>query len=486
MNDAERDAWLREALRHAPDSDALPPSGVSEAILAKAHAAARAAATPAARRSATHATPANPLAAFWNWLARPPVAAGFASVMAATLVGLMWWDRPIDETMPRAPALAREQEKVVRPRVAPAPPATTPAAAPPAAMPLQAGPPEAPAPPPAPDPRRAADAKLAEPRPEPARRSVESLAQEPVPKEARKNEAPVPFPPLDARPERSAERKSPLGAATDAAKKDTDADRPRAPDALHRAPESAVAQPVAPPPLASGRLRADGRRIPAPAESSDAVTAKSGLGAPAPAPATLAAPARDNTPAVPLDERVQRQRAITAPREKEAAAFGSSTPARNADSVTPFRPQLDRGRSETAAAARAGAATPAGAAMTAAPPARILAAIAAEPERWSRQTAAGDTVVLDGAWRAWLADLDGAAVGRWRPLAVGVATGVAAGEGTTTLRLVAAGRVAAIVRIDGANVELDASPGTVSDRWQAVLDPATAERLRSSGRRLAP
>ena len=33
MNDAERDAWLREALRHAPDSDALPPSGVSEAIL---------------------------------------------------------------------------------------------------------------------------------------------------------------------------------------------------------------------------------------------------------------------------------------------------------------------------------------------------------------------------------------------------------------------------------------------------------------------
>ena len=29
MNDAERDAWLREALRHAPDSDALPPRGVA-------------------------------------------------------------------------------------------------------------------------------------------------------------------------------------------------------------------------------------------------------------------------------------------------------------------------------------------------------------------------------------------------------------------------------------------------------------------------
>ena len=41
MNDAECDAWLREALRHAPDSDAVPPSGVSEAILLKARAAAR-------------------------------------------------------------------------------------------------------------------------------------------------------------------------------------------------------------------------------------------------------------------------------------------------------------------------------------------------------------------------------------------------------------------------------------------------------------
>jgi hypothetical protein len=68
MNDAERDAWLREALRHAPDSDALPPSGVSEAILLKARAAARAAA-PAARRAVRDAH-ANPLLAFWDWLAR--------------------------------------------------------------------------------------------------------------------------------------------------------------------------------------------------------------------------------------------------------------------------------------------------------------------------------------------------------------------------------------------------------------------------------
>jgi hypothetical protein len=41
MNDAERDAWLREALRHAPDSQALPPQGVSDTILARARAATR-------------------------------------------------------------------------------------------------------------------------------------------------------------------------------------------------------------------------------------------------------------------------------------------------------------------------------------------------------------------------------------------------------------------------------------------------------------
>jgi hypothetical protein len=45
---------------------------------------------------------------WWSWLARPPIAAGFATVMAATVVGLMWWDRPLDEAVPQraAPALA--------------------------------------------------------------------------------------------------------------------------------------------------------------------------------------------------------------------------------------------------------------------------------------------------------------------------------------------------------------------------------------------
>ena len=88
-----RDAWLREALRHAPDADAAPSHKVDENILRMG----RAAVAPRAERP-VHATPApmpssaswaDGLAALWAWLARPPVAAGFAGVMVATLVGVM-------------------------------------------------------------------------------------------------------------------------------------------------------------------------------------------------------------------------------------------------------------------------------------------------------------------------------------------------------------------------------------------------------------
>ena len=88
------DAWLREALRHAPDAQALPPSALSEAILRQA----RAAAEPAPARALPSL--GQRLAAAWAWLGRPPVAAGFATVMVAGVVGLMWWDRPLEETLP--------------------------------------------------------------------------------------------------------------------------------------------------------------------------------------------------------------------------------------------------------------------------------------------------------------------------------------------------------------------------------------------------
>ena len=99
--DDERDAHLREALRHAPDADAAPPSALSQSILRQARLAAAPAPTPASTSRGS----------LWSLLSswmRPPVAAGFASLMVATLVGVMWWERPIDEplTEARAPAAA--------------------------------------------------------------------------------------------------------------------------------------------------------------------------------------------------------------------------------------------------------------------------------------------------------------------------------------------------------------------------------------------
>jgi hypothetical protein len=100
--DEDHDAWLAHALRHAPDANADAPAALSDAILREARAAARPAARPARSESIG---PMAWLAAAWDWLARPPVAAGFASVMLATLVGVMWWGQPLDETLPRAPEL---------------------------------------------------------------------------------------------------------------------------------------------------------------------------------------------------------------------------------------------------------------------------------------------------------------------------------------------------------------------------------------------
>ena len=80
LRDEERDAWLAQALRHAPDADADAPPALSDVILREARAAAvQSAASAAPPRSGGIGLP-RWLASAWDWLARPPVAAGFASV----------------------------------------------------------------------------------------------------------------------------------------------------------------------------------------------------------------------------------------------------------------------------------------------------------------------------------------------------------------------------------------------------------------------
>lgn len=111
MTDAERDAYLEVALRHAPDAGIDAPASVSAAILREARGAA-AQATPSRPWSAEApdqpggAGVAAALLRFWNWLARPPVAGAFASVMVATLAGVMWWGEPIERTLERPMAKA--------------------------------------------------------------------------------------------------------------------------------------------------------------------------------------------------------------------------------------------------------------------------------------------------------------------------------------------------------------------------------------------
>ena len=81
-----RDAWLREALRHAPDADVRPPPALRDAILRQAR-------IPSARRPGLWAR----VEAAMSWLARPPVAAGLATLTLSTVIVVMWRNGPPDE-----------------------------------------------------------------------------------------------------------------------------------------------------------------------------------------------------------------------------------------------------------------------------------------------------------------------------------------------------------------------------------------------------
>lgn len=173
-DDLPRDAWLREALRHAPDADAGPPPKLNETILRMG----RAAVAPRPERKASPAMPmpsapssgglGQTLAAWWSWLARPPVAGGFAGLMVATVVGVMWWGRPLEEALP-------PREEAITAATAPAaPPATADvAAAKPAGLPEAAK-------------------RAAEPPPVNVERMLRSTAPAEPPAAMKKAEAPPP------------------------------------------------------------------------------------------------------------------------------------------------------------------------------------------------------------------------------------------------------------------------------------------------------
>ena len=556
MSDSERDAWLREALRHAPDSGALPPNGVSEAILAEARAAARSAAP---RRVAPRAARANAFAALWAWLAQPPVAAGFASVMAATLVGLMWWDQPMDQTIARAPAPVSDRAGSM-----PTGSMQADSARPPSTQPIVAEPGSTSAgamassetrrrSSAADTPGRAVDAKevAAAPAIPPTLKNDERASEGKL-QAKRPSDAPAPFPASEQQRE-SEKATVTVSPGREAAKKEADLDglradamtQPSAPPAapapmLRQAPSAqpeatAAAKPAAvvgaAAPAPAARMQSSGiAAAPAPAapfqgsgitsETSDASPAgraDASLAKSAAAPPRAAAPARDAAPPSARNandavqdaltspaERVQRQRALADSRDKDVAALAPAPSA-----PAPFRNEIARSRAD--------AATRPATAAKSAPPSSVIAAIAAEPDRWSRQTAAGD-VALEPGWRRWLAELDAATSGRWRSTGPGgaaadsndraaanrlgtptdrasradAATGAdpardrATSDRPTTLRLVDANRAAVVIRVDGATVHVDTTSQSGAERWQATLDPAATDALRSAARRLPP
>jgi hypothetical protein len=93
----DRDAWLQQALRHAPDADAGPPPAVREAILARAR-----------QPDTAPVRAARGGGAWWAWLLRPQVAAGFATVALSTVLGTLWWGGSLDEGADPRPAAVRE------------------------------------------------------------------------------------------------------------------------------------------------------------------------------------------------------------------------------------------------------------------------------------------------------------------------------------------------------------------------------------------
>ena len=132
-DDEAQDAWLKGALLHAPDAHADAPPALTHNILresrlaAEGDAALRVKPLPLSGRTRWYM-------AAWNHLTRPAVAAGFASVMVATLAVVLWWDKPLDEKgdppmAARAPEVVAAAPTAPDPTPAPAPAApTTPAA----------------------------------------------------------------------------------------------------------------------------------------------------------------------------------------------------------------------------------------------------------------------------------------------------------------------------------------------------------------------
>ena len=473
----EHDAWLREALRHAPDASASPPPSLRESILAEARAAARAGwARPAAAPSLLDRA-----LAFWSWLARPQVAAGFASVMAATLVGMLWWDRPMDEAM--LPASSSRTADQARTPAQDAVSVASEKQSPPAA----AGKPASQLA----DPRRESVSPPttgAEPRPTtpaPAKAAPPSATAETAAKEAARKQ---PY----ARATDDARARS--AAVAEPAAKTEEAKAARKDDKLQQPPPSMAMAP----PTRAAATPTPGTLRPA-AEAPSPFPARSPVEADAatrPAPLVAAAPSPTFTP--PSVQQVAPEPGRAEPfalakkaesTEKEGAAAKSRPTAPAAELRAPATGALGGATldsSEASATGRVAAQNAAGPAARqpavpapspARPMAPLLAALASEETLWSRRLESGESAAVDAALRAWLAQVQSAAA-RWEASERSARRDApAASFPTTILRLERGGRAGAVMQIEDGGVLFDPLSGSA---WFAPLPPEVVARLRAS------
>jgi hypothetical protein len=410
----ERDAWLHQALRHAPDLATAPPHALREAILAEARSAVQARARRAAEPSLlAHA------AAFWSWLARPPVAAGFASVMAATLVGLMWWDRPMDETLrPASMSSSRGVESSpALPASQPAPTeASTPVLSPPAALPQTAA---APSPADAATSRRAIAA--------PAKTAPAAIDAEKTRKDEPAALSPQSVSPASPFPGNGVSESSALaGSLRDERRQTT--------PSVARKQESEAASGA----QVSGNVAALAKPA-SPARERAAIARRDTAGAAGPTGAADA---------------------LSAGAAATPQAFAAAPPAAQAPAPAPERESL---KSAAKASPR--------------PMAPLMASLAQDAPRWSRHGASGSQP-LAASTQAWLADVDAAAAGRWQATDGNAARAeLPAQASASAVLLDRDGRAATLVRVEDAGVFFRQETGAA---WFAPLPADTIARLRAT------
>ena len=453
--DAERDAWLHHALRHAPDAELDAPAAISDAILREARSAVRSGAGERSRgATAPHRVGAAQvgrtsrrrglarLADLWAALARPPVAASMASLILATLVGMLWWDRPLGDITNGASPVA-DATGVVPAARAPAP-----------AAPWQPTVQDA-------NPERSADRRP---------------AQEEPP-------APVGAPPM--RVQRFGQEAR-LGASPGETK------------ALSRPePEDSVGRRALPAPVPSAQLR------PPPVPPS----AKAGPALPPPSPP---APHPRLSAPVPSDDRPETEaangpsrstRGLTesrgergTPQPPRAAPTPEAAGTPRLEAAPPAAPLAPFAGQERASRGAPGASPSAAPSAAASPLGALRNAIASEPQRWTWARARAHGQPTDAAILGWLARVDAARNAAWFEV-----PGSSSGRLRETLRPGSAlpaenaddaaiqvfrdGRLAATLRLGAGAVELAISPaaGVAAEprRWRAPLAPERAGALQT-------